>query len=109
VSVSPEDMKRLHGMRMRLARKQDKKEPCCGNFAIVHVLEGVPELLCSDCGLSRGQLPIEAANWILTVLSFWPEAAKDVHTYSDETLSSFTARRKQAKAMRETIEEAESE
>jgi hypothetical protein len=109
VRVSPEDMRRLHGMRMHLTRKQDKKEPCCGNFAIVHVLEGVPELLCSDCGHSRGQLPIEAANWILTVLSFWPETAKDVHTYSDETLSSLTARRKQAKAMREQTEEESSE
>jgi hypothetical protein len=89
-------------MRMRLARKQDKKQPCCGNSAIVHVIEGVPELWCSDCGHSRGELPIEACNWLLTVFAFWPEAIKDVHTYSDETLSSLTARRKQAKALRET-------
>jgi hypothetical protein len=102
-------MRRLHGMRMHLTRKQDQKEPCCGNFAIVHVLEGVPELLCSDCGHSRGELPIDAATWILTVLTFWPEAIRDVHTYSDETLSPLTARRKQAKAQRETTPQEEAE
>ncbi len=39
---NPDDLRRLHGMHMKLARKQDKKEPCCSNLAIVHVIEGVP-------------------------------------------------------------------
>ena len=86
VKVNPDDLRRLHGMHMKLARKQDKKEPCCSNLAIVHVIESVPELWCADCGHPRGELPIEAANWILTVISFWPEAIKDVHTYTDEAL-----------------------
>jgi hypothetical protein len=42
VKVTPDDMRRLHGMHMKLGRKQDKKEPCCNNLAIVHVIEGVP-------------------------------------------------------------------
>ena len=105
VKVTPDDLRRLHGMHMRLARKQDKKEPCCNNLAIVHVIEGVPELWCAHCGHLRGELPIEAANWVLTVLTFWPEAIKDVHTYTDESLSSLTARRKRARAMREAAEE----
>ena len=47
VKVTPDDLRRLHGMHMKLARKQDKKEPCCNNLAIVHVIEGVPELSCA--------------------------------------------------------------
>jgi hypothetical protein len=71
----------IDGMRLKLERKIDLQKPCCSNTAIVRAGKGphATELRCAKCGSHRGWLPKEAANWLLTVLAFWPEAETDVH------------------------------
>jgi hypothetical protein len=96
----------LHGMRFKLERKADKRQPCCSDFAIIRVREGAAELRCAACGHPRGELHKEAMEWILNVLAHWPEAAKDVHVLRDP----LAARRRDAKERENmTVQGAESD
>jgi hypothetical protein len=71
----------IDGMRLKLERKIDLQKPCCSNVAIVRAGKGphASELRCAKCDSHRSWLPKEAANRLLTVLAFWPEAKIDVH------------------------------
>jgi hypothetical protein len=85
----------INGMRLRLERKEDKKG-CCQNIAIIRAGKAphVGELRCAECDRHRGWLPKEAANWLLTVLAFWPEAKNDVHVLRDtKPISALAVRR----------------
>jgi hypothetical protein len=100
-------MSPLQGMMFKLDRKIDHKEPCCENFAIVQAGKGPhsAELLCKKCGKHRGWLPRQVTDWFLTLLAIFPEAAKDVHIWRDETnLSALDLRRQRAKERRQSIE-----
>jgi hypothetical protein len=70
----------LAGLRLRL--EGEYAHGCCKNEAIVHAGKGphAAELRCADCGKHCGWLPRGAANWLLDVLSFWPEAKQRTHT-----------------------------
>jgi hypothetical protein len=59
----------------------DGKSRCCANFAVVYAGKGpnTAELRCANCGSHRGWLPKEAASWLLTALTHFPEARADVH------------------------------
>jgi len=83
--LSTLDTSPLDGMRLKLERKIDHKKGCCRNFAIVRGGKGphAAELKCAGCGKHRGWLPHFAANWLLTLLAFFPEAKNDVHTIRD--------------------------
>jgi hypothetical protein len=97
----------LQGMTLKLNRKIDRKEPCCENLAIVQVGKGPhsAELLCKRCGKHRGWVPRKVTDWFLTLLAIFPEAAKDVHVWRDETnLSALDLRRQRAKERRQSIE-----
>ena len=71
----------LHGLRLKLERKADGESRCCTDFAVVYAGKGphTAELRCANCGSHRGWLPKEAASWLLTVLTHFPEARADVH------------------------------
>jgi hypothetical protein len=87
----------LQGVVFKLERKVDLQKPCCENFAIVHAGKGPhsAELRCKKCGSHRGWLPREAADWFLTLLTIFPEAAKDIHVFRDsKPLSALAARRR---------------
>jgi hypothetical protein len=75
----------LHGLRLKLERKADRKNGCCTSFAVVHASKGphAAELRCAGCGSHRGWLPKEAANWLLVVLAHFPAAKTDVHVIRD--------------------------
>jgi hypothetical protein len=75
----------LDGLQLKLERKIDRKRGCCKNFAIVRAGRAPheAELRCAGCGSHRGWLPKEAANRLLTVLAFFPDAKNDVHTIRD--------------------------
>jgi hypothetical protein len=75
----------IDGMRLKLERKIDLQKHCCSNVAIVRSGKGphAAELRCAKCGIHRGGLPKEAANSLLTVLAFWPEAKTDLHVLRD--------------------------
>jgi hypothetical protein len=75
----------IDGMRLKLERKIDLQKLCYSNVAIVRAGKGphAAELRCAKCDSHRGWLPKEAANWLLTVLAFWPEAKTDVHVLRD--------------------------
>jgi hypothetical protein len=97
----------LQGMTLKLDRKIDAKKPCCENFAIVQAGKGPhsAELLCKRCGKHRGWLPRPMTDWFLTLFTIFPEAAKDVHVWRDETnLSALDLRRQRAKERRQSIE-----
>jgi hypothetical protein len=80
---------RLHGLRLKLERKDDLKNGCCTNFAVVHAGQGnSAELRCAGCGSHRGQLPKEAVNWLLAVLMHFPTAKTDVHVIRDAPATS---------------------
>ena len=83
--LSTLDTSPLDGMRLKLERKIDHKKGCCRNFAIVRGGKGphAAELKCAGCGKHRGWLPHFTANWLLTMLAFFPEAKSDVHTIRD--------------------------
>jgi hypothetical protein len=106
-------MSPLQGVTFKLERKIDLQKPCCENFAIVHAGKGPhsAELRCKKCGSHRGWLPREAADWFLTLLAIFPEAAKDVHVFRDQKpLSALAARRRTgAPVAREDIEYEEPE
>jgi hypothetical protein len=101
-------MSPLQGVTFKLERKIYLQKPCCENFAIVHAGKGPhsAELRCKKCGSHRGWLPREAADWFLTLLAIFPEAAKDVHVFRDQKpLSALAARRRTgAPVAREDIE-----
>jgi hypothetical protein len=80
----------LHGLRLKLERKTDRKDGCCTNFAFVHAGKGsdAAELRCVGCGSHRGRLPKEAANWLLVVLAHFPTAKTDVHVIRDTPATS---------------------
>ena len=84
-SLSTLDTSPLDGMRLNLRRKIDSKKGCCRNFAIVRGGKGphAAELKCAGCGKHRGWLPHFTANWLLTMLAFFPEAKSDVHAIRD--------------------------
>jgi hypothetical protein len=71
----------LHGLRLKLEGKPNEKSGCCANFTVVYAGKGPhkAELRCANCGSHRGWLPKEAASWLLTVLTHFPEARADVH------------------------------
>jgi hypothetical protein len=71
----------LHGLRLKLELIADGKSRCCANFAVVYAGKGphTAELRCANCGSHRGWLPKEAASWLLTALTHFPEARADVH------------------------------
>jgi hypothetical protein len=100
-------MSPLQGLMFKLERKIDREKPCCENFAIVQAGKGPhsAELLCKRCGKHRGWLPRQVTEWFLTLLAIFPEAAKDVHVWRDETnLSALDLRRQRAKERRQSIE-----
>jgi hypothetical protein len=100
-------MSPLHGMTFKLERKADIKNPCCENFAIVQAGRGPhsAELRCKKCGKHRGWMPRKVTDWFLTLLAIFPEAARDVHVWRDETnLSALDLRRQRAKERRQSIE-----
>jgi hypothetical protein len=91
----------------KLDRKIDRKEPCCKNFTIVHTGKGPhsAELRCKACGKHRAWLPKKMVEWFLTLLTLFPEAARDLHVWRDETdLSVLELRRRRAKERRQSIE-----
>src|SRR5262245_13066957 len=69
----------LTGLRLRL--EGEYARGCCKNIAIVHAGKGpnAAELHCTDCGTHCGWLPKAAANWLLDILAFWPEAKREMH------------------------------
>ena len=69
----------LDGMRLSLEGAYAKA--CCNNIAIVRAGKGphAAELRCADCGKHCGWLPKAAANWLLDILVFWPEAKNETH------------------------------
>ena len=69
----------LDGLRLSLEGAHAKA--CCNNIAIVHAGKGphTAELRCADCGKHCGWLPKAAANWLLDILAFWPEAKNETH------------------------------
>jgi hypothetical protein len=73
----------IDGMRLKLERKIDLQKPCCSNVAIVRAGKGphASELRCAKCDSHRSWLPKEAANRLLTVLAFWPEAQKSTFMF----------------------------
>jgi hypothetical protein len=77
------DLSPLIGLRFKLERKTDMKQPCCKSVGIIRIPHGTAEIRCADCGRLRGELCNEAVQWMLTVLTFWPEASKDVHVLRD--------------------------
>jgi hypothetical protein len=96
----------LHGMTFKLERKIDLKNPCCENFAAVQAGKGphAAELRCKRCGKHRAWLPKKMIEWFLTLLALFPEAAKDIHIWRDETnLSALALRRQRTKERRESI------
>jgi hypothetical protein len=105
------DLSPLVGLRFKLERKTDRKQPCCNNIGIVRALNKIAEIRCADCGRPRGELCKKAVQWMLTVLAFWPAALKDVHVLRDHspTLSPLTAWRRNAKAQREREEGTQGE
>jgi hypothetical protein len=100
-------MSPLQGLIFKLDREIDREKPCCENFAIVQAGKGPhsAELLCKKCGKHRGWMPRKVTDWFLTLLAIFPEAAKDVHVWRDETnLSALDLRRQRAKELRQSIE-----
>jgi hypothetical protein len=100
-------MSPLQGLMFKLERKIDREKPCCENFAIVQAGKGPHSaaLICKRCSKHRGWLPRQMTEWFLTLLTFFPEAAKDVHVWRDETnLSALDLRRQRAKERRQSIE-----
>jgi hypothetical protein len=100
-------MSPLQGLMFQLDRKIDRKEPCCENLAIVQTGKGPhsAELRCKRCGKHRGWMPRKVTDWFLTLLTIFPEAAKDVHVWRDETnLSALDLRRRRAAERRQVIE-----
>jgi hypothetical protein len=100
-------MSPLQGVMFKLDRKIDRKEPCCENFATAQAGRGPhsAELRCKRCGKHRGWMPREMTEWFLTLLTIFPEAAKDVHVWRDATnLSALDLRRQRAKERRQSIE-----
>jgi hypothetical protein len=79
---SPEAMRPLHGMRMKLERKDDRKNPCCSEFGIIHVSDAA-EIWCAGCGQQRGELEPRIINWLLNVLAFFPDARESVPIVRD--------------------------
>src|SRR5262245_61028820 len=69
----------LTGLRLRLEGKYASN--CCKNIAIVYPGKGshAAELRCADCNRHCGWLPRAAANWLLDVLAFWPNAKQETH------------------------------
>src|SRR5262249_20876756 len=69
----------LDGLRLRLEGQY--AQGCHNNIAIIRVGKGlhVAELRCAGCGKHCGWLPKAAANWLLDILAFWPEAKKETH------------------------------
>jgi hypothetical protein len=69
----------LNGLRLSLEGEYAKQ--CHKNIAVVHAGKGphAAELRCADCGKHCGWLPKPAANWLLGVLAFWPEAKNETH------------------------------
>jgi len=76
---SQSEVSPLTGLRLRLEGKYASK--CCKNIAIVHPGKGshAAELRCADCSRHCGWLPRAAANWLLDVLAFWPNAKQETH------------------------------
>jgi hypothetical protein len=100
-------MSPLQGLMFKLDRKIDQLKPCCENFAVVHAGRGphAAELCCKKCGKHRSWMPRKLTDWFLTLLAIFPEAAKDVHVWRDETnLSALDLRRRRAKEIRQNIE-----
>jgi hypothetical protein len=73
-AVSP-----LDGLRLSLQGAYTKA--CCDSVVIVGAGKGsyAAELRCADCGKHCGWLPKAAANWLLDILAFWPEARNETH------------------------------
>jgi hypothetical protein len=70
----PSEVSPLDGLRLRL--EGEYARGCCKNVAIVHAGKGqhAAELRCAACEKHCGWLPKSAANWLLDILAFWPEA-----------------------------------
>jgi hypothetical protein len=69
----------LTGLRLRLEGQY--AHGCHNNIAIVHAGKAphAAELRCAECGKHCGWLPKAAANWLLDILAFWPEAKNETH------------------------------
>jgi hypothetical protein len=80
--LSPESMRPLEGLRMRLDRKADRKDPCCSEFGIVHVRDSA-EIWCAGCNLPRGELHKEAVEWLLNLFAFFPDARESTPILRD--------------------------
>jgi hypothetical protein len=99
-AMTAQESKSLQGLMFLLDRKADRKEPCCENSAIVFVDQesDAVELKCKKCRKHRFWLSKKEINWYLTILAFFPEAARDVHVYRDATdLGAVELRRRRAK------------
>jgi hypothetical protein len=94
-------------MTFKLDRKCDHKNPCCENLAIVFVDQesDAVELKCRKCGKHRFLLSKKEISWYLTILAFFPEAARDVHVYRDATdFGAVELRRRRAKERQTSIQ-----
>jgi len=82
----------LHGWRVRLERKIDKKsadvgtrnlhkgglKSCCGfDYGIIHICDNVAQIWCANCGHQRGELESRIVEWLLNILAFYPKARKE--------------------------------
>jgi hypothetical protein len=97
----------LHGMIFKLDRKSDRKDPCCENSAVAFVNQeaDVVELKCKKCRKHRFWLSKKEVDWYLTILAFFPEAARDVHVYRDATdFGAVELRRRRAKERHASIQ-----
>jgi hypothetical protein len=80
--LSPESLHPLDGLRMKLDRKSDRKDPCCSEFGIVHV-RNAAEIWCEGCNLPRGVLHREAVEWLLNLFAFFPDARESTPILRD--------------------------
>src|SRR5215470_19946256 len=66
----------LHGWRVKLERKIDKRGCCGSDYAVIHMRENAAKIWCSGCGHERGELEPRIVEWLLTLLAFHPDARK---------------------------------
>ena len=66
----------LHGWRVKLERKIDKRGCCGSDYGVIHVRENAAKIWCSGCGHERGELEPRIVEWLLTLLAFHADVRK---------------------------------
>jgi hypothetical protein len=76
-ATSMKGLELLHGWKVALERKVDRKA-CCGfGYGIIHVCDNTAQIWCANCGHQRGELEGRIVEWLLNLLAFFPRARNE--------------------------------